>query len=58
MRKLAFFVEGQTEAVFIERLVEEIAGEDRVIVERRKASGGRKRIAGTAKIENSHIFDL
>ncbi len=48
MHKLAIFVEGQTEEVFAAKLVEEIAGKNRVIIERRKASGGRR---GTRTLE-------
>jgi hypothetical protein len=42
MKKLAMFVEGYTEAVFAEKLIEEIAGEKRVRIDRKKVLGGRK----------------
>ena len=40
MNKLAVFVEGYTEVVFIERLIEEIAGKQNVRIEHRKIRGG------------------
>lgn len=40
MRRLAIFVEGQTEAIFLEKLVTEIAGENQVRIERQEARGG------------------
>jgi hypothetical protein len=40
MNKLAVFVEGYTEAVFAEKLVEEIAGKNKVLIEQRKIYGG------------------
>lgn len=42
MRKLAVFVEGQTEQIFVERLIREVAGTGKIIVESTKAWGGRK----------------
>jgi hypothetical protein len=42
MRKLAVFVEGNTESLFIEKLIEESAGVHDVIIERRKIRGGNK----------------
>jgi hypothetical protein len=42
VRKLAIFVEGQTEQLFVERLINEVAGASRVLIEKRKASGGYK----------------
>ena len=53
MRKLAFFVEGQTDAIFVSRLLEEIADKHQVIIERRQASGGRKRIRTLELVERS-----
>lgn len=41
MIKLAVFVEGYTEAVFVDRLIEEVAGANRVRIERRQIRGGR-----------------
>ncbi len=40
MNKLAVFVEGHTEAIFVDRLVEEVAGNNRVRIELRKIRGG------------------
>ncbi|MBY0232909.1 MAG: hypothetical protein K2W96_26805 [Gemmataceae bacterium] len=40
MNRLAVFVEGYTEVVFVERLVEEIAGQDKVLIEHREIRGG------------------
>lgn len=40
MKKIAFFVEGQTEQIFINRLVKEILGSGNVTVIQKKISGG------------------
>jgi hypothetical protein len=40
MNRLAIFVEGYTEVVFIKKLIEEIAGRHRVLIEHRKILGG------------------
>ena len=40
MNRLAIFVEGYTEVVFVERLIEEIAGRDKVLIEHREIRGG------------------
>src|SRR5205814_196808 len=40
MKKLAVFVEGNTEALFIIRLLEEIAGRHRARIEHRQIRGG------------------
>jgi hypothetical protein len=42
MRKLAFFVEGATEMLFVERLVSEVAEKNDVLVEKKKIRGGGK----------------
>ena len=42
MRKLAVFVEGYTEMLFVERLILEIAGAHNVIIEQREIRGGSK----------------
>ena len=42
MNKLAIFVEGYTEIVFVEKLIEEIAGKNKVLIEHRKIRGGSK----------------
>lgn len=40
MKKLAIFVEGQTEAVFIEKFIEEVAGRNNTLIEARRILGG------------------
>ena len=42
MNKLAIFVEGFTEAVFVEKLIVEIAGANKVLIEYREIRGGSK----------------
>lgn len=42
MNRLAVFVEGYTEVVYVERLIEEIAGQNRVLIEHREIRGGRR----------------
>lgn len=41
MNRLAIFVEGHTEQLFADKLVNEVAGKKNVLIERRKISGGR-----------------
>src|SRR5271157_829273 len=57
MNKLAVFVEGYTEAVFIDRLIEEVAGKKKVRIERRQIRGGsstpRKNILVSATQEDT-----
>ena len=50
MKKLAVFVEGYTELLFIEKLILEIAGSHDIRIEQRKICGGRRvpRIIKTA----------
>jgi len=40
VNRLAVFVEGNTEALYIDKLIEEIAGRNKVIIEHRKIWGG------------------
>lgn len=40
MNKLAVFVEGYTESIFVEKLLEEIAGKSKVLIERSQIRGG------------------
>ena len=40
MNKIAVFVEGYTEVVFVEKLIEEIAGQNQVLIEKREIRGG------------------
>ena len=41
MKKLAVFVEGQTEQIFIEKLLVEAAGKSNIAIEKRQALGGQ-----------------
>jgi hypothetical protein len=41
MKKLAFFVEGYSEVIFVEKLIEEIAGRNKVKIERGYVKGGK-----------------
>ncbi len=41
MKKLAVFVEGQTEQLFVEKLLEEAAGRNQIYIEKRQAFGGQ-----------------
>ena len=43
MRKIAIFVEGQTEMLFLDRIVQELARESGLAVEHAEASGGATR---------------
>lgn len=47
MHKLAVFVEGYTELLFIDRLISEIGGTHNVIIEQRKIRGGGSRLKRT-----------
>lgn len=40
MKKMAVFVEGQTEQIFVEKLIEEVAGKKHLSIETRQARGG------------------
>jgi hypothetical protein len=42
MKKLAVFVEGQTEQLFIDKLITEIAGTHTIAIEKRKLTGGSR----------------
>jgi hypothetical protein len=42
MRRLAVFVEGYTEVLFLEKLIEQIAGAHNVVIEQQSIRGGRK----------------
>ncbi len=41
MKRMAVFVEGQTEQLFVERLVQEIAGTRRVLINKKQGTGDR-----------------
>jgi hypothetical protein len=55
MNRLAVFVEGYTEVMFVARLIEEIAGKHRVLIEHREIRGGgsTRRTMGLVKAANS-----
>ena len=40
MKRLAIFVEGYTEALFVEKLIEEIAGKNKVLINHKEVRGG------------------
>ena len=42
MNRLAVFVEGYTEVVFVQKLIEEIAGKNNVLIEHRAIRGGAR----------------
>ena len=42
MNKLAVFVEGQTEQIFTEKLLIEVAGRKNICIEKQELRGGRK----------------
>ncbi len=50
MKKLAVFVEGYTEVVFIEKLIEEVAGKANVRIELRKIRGGSEKRRSFAQV--------
>lgn len=64
MKKLAIFVEGQTEQIFIKRLVTEIAGRHRVAIQECRATGGTHstprlaRLYGSPSGQNTEYFVL
>jgi len=64
MNRLAFFVEGKTEAVFVVRLIKEIAGDKDITIEHNKITGGKRveksidtiSISGTSKNTTHYIL--
>lgn len=61
MNKLAVFVEGQTEQIFMEKLLVEMAEAKSVRIEKRKATGGqtskrRMRLLEASNIESTHKY--
>jgi hypothetical protein len=61
MNKLAVFVEGYTEMVFVEKLIEEIAGRNKVLIEKRRISGGssaprRMKLLQAAQPDSRHEY--
>jgi hypothetical protein len=57
MNKLAVFVEGYTEVLFVEKLIDEIAGQNRVLIEHREIRGGSttRRKMKLIKIGRAHV---
>ncbi len=53
MNKLAVFVEGQTEQIFTEKLLIEIAGRKNICIEKRELTGGRKYLRKRLYFRNS-----
>ena len=53
MKKLAVFVEGQTEQLFIERLIQEIAGQNDIVIDRRKLTGGGRSLPSLLRLWTS-----
>jgi hypothetical protein len=53
MNKLAVFVEGYTEVVFVEKLIEEVAGENNVLIEHREIRGGNSKRRTFAQVKAS-----
>lgn len=61
MRKIAIFVEGQTEQIFIEKLLIEAARKRNISIEKRQASGGqsakrRLRLIEASAPSSSHRY--
>ncbi|MDH4088387.1 MAG: DUF4276 family protein [Nitrospira sp.] len=62
MKKLAIFVEGQTEQIFIERLLQEAAGKHSISIEKKQALGGQstrrylRLIQGASRISDSKFY--
>lgn len=42
MKKMAIFLEGQTEQIFVERLLETMSQRDDIVIEKRRGYGGKK----------------
>lgn len=55
MKKLAVFVEGQTEQLFIEKLLVEAAGKSNIAIEKRQGLGGQSGKRRLNLIEASHL---
>lgn len=61
MDRLAVFVEGYTEVLFVDKLIEEIAGRGNVLIEHRKIWGGSKtrrrtRVVRAAKLDTGQKY--
>ncbi len=58
MRKLAIFVEGQTEQIFLVKLIQAVAGANRIAINKVRARGGRRSGRTITQIEAvSHVAD-
>ena len=55
MKKLAIFVEGQTEKIFVRKLLEEIAGKHNIAIENRGYSLGNKVTGITLLVMNDLV---
>ncbi len=64
MRKLAIFVEGQTEQIFVKKLLSEIAGSNNIVIDLERAAKSRKGsrtftgLFATRKIDNKKYYVL
>jgi hypothetical protein len=61
MKKIAIFVEGQTEQLFIEKLLEEAAGKNNIAIEKRQAFGGQStkrklKLVEASKLDSGHRY--
>ncbi len=57
MKKLAIYVEGQTEQIFVSKLVKEIAGKNNIVVLLEKLHGGNKYARSITTIEAKNTKD-
>jgi hypothetical protein len=53
MKKIAIFVEGQTEQLFVERLITEIANANDIVIAKRKLTGGNRSVPQWIRIWTS-----
>lgn len=53
MKKIAIFVEGQTEQLFVEKLINQIADTNEIVIEARKLTGGNRTIPGWIRLWTS-----
>ena len=61
MRRIAFFVEGYSELLFVDKLITEVAGAHNVTIEQRQISGGvraprKVKVIKAADVEGGHEF--
>lgn len=55
IKKIAFFVEGATELIFIEKLLKEVLATDTYIIEKREMRGGSKKNIITINVLNTAV---